>query len=94
MSISRPIVVAYDISKNKIRAKIYKILKEWRLGGQKSVHECRLKMRQAEELFLQLSEPLDKKTDLLLMVWLETHRPVLYRGIGKNSISRKLWHVG
>ena len=87
MSIPRPIVVAYDISKNKIRAKIYKILKEWRLGGQKSVHE-------AEELFLQLSEPLDKKTDRLLMVWLETHRPVLYRGIGKNSISRKLWHVG
>ncbi len=93
MSTSRPIVVAYDISKNKIRYKIHKILKEWRLGGQKSVHECRLKMRQAEELFLQLSEPLDKKTDRLLMVWLEIHRSVLYRGVGKDSISYKLRHV-
>ena len=51
------VIVAYDISKNKVRAKIHKILKEWRLGGQKSVHECRLTKRQAEELFLErLSE--------------------------------------
>lgn len=93
MNIPRPIVIAYDIHNNKTRAQIYKILTEWRLGGQKSVHECRLKMDQAEELFLQLSELLDTKTDKLLMAWLENHRPVLYRGIGVNNINRIVWYV-
>ena len=93
MSLRRPVIVAYDISKNKIRARILKTIKEWRLEGQKSVHECRLKQREAEELFLQLSGPLDKKTDSLLMIWLETHRPVLCRGTGRTNIGRKLWHV-
>ena len=93
MNRPRPVVVAYDISENRLRAKIYKILKQWRLGGQKSVHECRLKMSQAEELFLQLSEPLDEKKDRLLMVWLESHRPVLCRGSGKSNIRQNIFHV-
>lgn len=93
MRTKRPIVVAYDISKNRVRAKICKILKEWRLGGQKSVHECRLKMPQADELFLQLSEPLNKDTDSLLMAWLEPHRSILFRGLGKDVLNRKIWHI-
>ncbi|MDM8523749.1 CRISPR-associated endonuclease Cas2 [Desulfococcaceae bacterium HSG8] len=88
-----PVIVTYDITKNKIRSGVYKIIKEWRLDGQKSVHECRLKMREAEELFLQLSEPLDKETDSLLMIWLESHRPVLCRGLGRNNIHRTFWHI-
>jgi len=36
----KPIIVAYDISNNKVRSKALKIVKEWRLDGQKSVHEC------------------------------------------------------
>jgi len=90
----KPIIVAYDISNNKVRSKALKIVKEWRLDGQKSVHECRLKMREAEELFLQLSEPLNLETDSLLMIWLETHRPVLHWGLGRDTkIQQKLWHI-
>jgi len=89
----KPIVVAYDICCNKVRTKIYKTLKEWRIGGQKSVHECRLSKGQAEELFLQLSEPLSNETDCLLMAWLEPHRGILYRGLGRDDINRKLWHI-
>lgn len=93
MRTHKPVIVAYDISKNKSRARVFRILKEWRLGGQKSVHECRLKTHQAEELFLQLAEHLDKDTDSLLMAWLEPHRKVLHRGLGNDDINSTLWHV-
>ena len=93
MKAHRPIIVAYDISDNRMRTRIHKILKDWRLGGQKSVHECRMKSRQAEELFLQLAESLDQETDRLLMAWLEPHRSVLHRGLGKSEIRKKIRHV-
>ncbi len=87
-------MIAYDISDNKNRAKIYRILKEWRLDGQKSVHECKLTGQQAEELFLQLSEIIDTKTDNLLMIWIEHRRKILARGLGKSaSMFKKLWLV-
>ncbi len=76
----RPILIAYDISDNKTRAKVLKVLKEWRLDGQKSVHECWLNRSQAEELFIQLSEKMDMKTDNLLMTWINGHRKMPARG--------------
>jgi len=81
----RPVVFAYDISKDKTRKKIYKILKEWRLDGQKSVHECCLPTHSAEELFIQISSTINKKTDNLIMTWIDPHRKVLARGIGKTE---------
>ena len=93
MGKSQPFLVAYDISNSKVRYKVRRILKEWRLGGQKSVHECRLKQNQAEELFLQLSEHINHETDKLLMVRLEPHRAVLFRGLGRNDSRRTLRHV-
>jgi CRISPR-associated protein Cas2 len=90
----RPIVVAYDISRNKTRAKVLKVLKEWRLDGQKSVHECWLTQREAEELFLQLSQAIDVETDNLLMAWIETRRGMLARGLGKFTVLyNKVWHA-
>jgi len=89
----RPIVIAYDISKNKTRSRVYKILKEWRIDGQKSVHECRLTQRQAEELFLQLNEFLNNETDRLMIAWLEPHRTLRGRGLEKSRIMKKIWHV-
>ncbi|KPA10105.1 CRISPR-associated protein Cas2 [Candidatus Magnetomorum sp. HK-1] len=76
MGNNRPIIVAYDISNNKTRRNIFKILKSWRIDGQKSVHECRLNQQQAEELFLQLNDPIDQETDRLMMAWLEQNRKV------------------
>lgn len=89
----RPIIVAYDISSNRIRAKVHKILKDWRLGGQKSVHECCLEVSEAEELFLQITEILDPDTDALMMTWIEPHRSVLFRGCGCDDTGKNLIHI-
>ncbi len=93
MSSIRQVIVAYDISSNKIRNKVRKIIGEWRLDGQKSVHECRLNNRQAEELFLQIGASMDKNTDKLLMAWLESRRSVLTRGIGKAKLDNNILHI-
>ncbi|MBU0969954.1 MAG: CRISPR-associated endonuclease Cas2 [Proteobacteria bacterium] len=94
MAISRPIVVAYDISENKARARVRNILKEWNLNNQKSVYECRLTQAQAEELFLQLSHEIDTKTDNLLMAWLEPRRKILTQGLGRHTaMGKKLFYI-
>lgn len=91
---SRPIIVAYDISSNKTRAGVRKVLKEWNLDRQKSVYECRLTQRQAEELFLQLSSAIDTETDNLIMAWVEPRRRVLAKGLGKNTaLYKNLFHI-
>jgi len=87
----RPVIVAYDISDNKARKNVFKILKMWRLDGQKSVHECRLKKNQAQELFIQISEHINQSTDSIMIAWIETHRKILYRGLGRDSLSKNLW---
>ncbi len=90
----RPIVVAYDIRENKTRSRVLKVLREWRLDGQKSVHECRLTQKEAEELFLQLGQTIDTATDNLIMAWIEPKRRVLARGIGKTTpLFDKLWEA-
>ena len=94
MAIARSVVVAYDISKNKIRARVRKILREWNLSNQKSVYECKLTLQQAEELFLQLSHEINIKTDNLLMVFLEPKRQILYSGLGKHtSMDKKMFFI-
>ncbi len=93
MSNGKPIVVAYDISKNKLRRRVHKILKNWRIDGQKSVHECRLSWHQAQELFIQLGDVVEKKTDSLMMAWIEPHRKVLHRGLGRDATSKTAWHI-
>ena len=86
---ARPIVIAYDISKNKTRNRVFKILREWRLDGQKSVHECRLDRQKAEELFIQLGSSIDTETDNLLMAWISTRRKILTRGCGRGDVLLK-----
>ena len=94
MSNTRPIIVAYDISKNKARARVRNILKEWNLDNQKSVYECRLNREQAEELFLQISHEIDGVTDNLIMAWLEPRRNLFVRGLGKStSIKKKIFYI-
>jgi len=88
MKNARPIIVAYDISDNKARSRLHKILKAWRIGGQKSVHECRLNVHQAEELFLQLSEPMEKEKDRLLMAWLNRIVPSSPGDWGKSGFGK------
>jgi CRISPR-associated protein Cas2 len=94
MPFRQPIVIAYDVTDRRNRAKVLRILKAWRLDGQKSVHECRLTTSQAEELFLQLSDWIAPESDHLLFAWLQPHRRVLCRGLGRNMIREKLWIAG
>jgi len=94
MALSKPAVIAYDVSIRRSRATILRILKEWRIDGQKSVHECRLTEKEAEEIFIQLAEWIDLATDLLLLAWLEPQRDILCRGIARNRVRKQLWIVG
>ena len=79
----KPAIVAYDISADATRRQVYKILLEWRLDGQKSVHECVLSPAEAQELFLQLGEAIDPATDRLLLAWVAPYRALHKRGVGR-----------
>lgn len=91
----KPAVIAYDITGNKRRRQLFRVLKSWKLDAQYSVFECRLTPAEATELFLQLSELIDPAEDVLLLAWLDNSResigvtgcsgigfkvPVLYMG--------------
>ncbi|MCB1866614.1 MAG: CRISPR-associated endonuclease Cas2 [Chromatiales bacterium] len=80
MSDARPVVVATDIAAARARRAVRRIVSEWRLDGQKSVHHCRLTPNAAEDLFVQIAERLDTRTDRLLLVWVDTRRPLALRG--------------
>lgn len=67
---SHDAVIAYDIGSNRTRRRVLRVLREWRLDGQKSVHECRLSRRMAEELFMQLCAEVDPGKDRLLLAWI------------------------
>jgi len=88
----KPVVFAYDITNNKTRSKVLGILKEWRMDGQKSVHECCLSKQNAEELFIQISSAINTKTDNLILAWIDQNRKILARGRGKtDSIITNAW---
>jgi CRISPR-associated protein Cas2 len=76
-------IIAYDISSNRIRRRVHKILLEWRLDGQKSVHECPLYAAEARELFMQLGQTIDRGSDRLLLAWLAPRRTPRALGIGR-----------
>ncbi len=67
----RAAIIAYDIVSNRRRRRVHRRLEAWRLDGQYSVFECRLHAREAEELFMQLTELIDEKEDRLLLAWLD-----------------------
>ena len=87
--------MAYDIADQRRRTRVFRMLRDWRLGGQKSIHECLLSNRQAEDLFAQISLELDPESDKLLLAWLEGHRSVLLRGVATRSgKDDHLWILG
>lgn len=86
----RAAVIAYDISDNRTRRAVLRILREWRLDGQKSVHECLLNEAEAAELLAQLVAEMDPASDRLLLAWLEARRPALARGRGRVDSTNRL----
>ena len=77
-------VIAYDISCDKRRRKVFKCLKVWQLDRQYSLFECKLTQSQAEELFLQLTELIKEEEDTLMLVWLDNYRDSL--AVTENTI--------
>ncbi len=67
----RAAIIAYDIGCNRRRRRVHRCLERWRLAGQRSLCECRLNRREAEELFLQLMEHIDQDTDRLVLAWVD-----------------------
>jgi CRISPR-associated protein Cas2 len=89
-----PAVIAYDICANRRRRRIHRILSEWRLDGQKSVHECLLAAGEARELFIQLAGETDPAEDRLLLAWLEPGRTLHTRGQGRvDALFRKVLKI-
>lgn len=74
-------IIAYDITSNRRRSRVLRVLKRWRLGGQKSVHECNLSHAEATELYLQLHELIDPACDRLLLAWSPDSGPAIALGI-------------
>lgn len=90
----QPVIIAYDIQSDATRRRVYRILLEWRLDGQKSVHECLLEVGEAKELFMQLTEAIDRDTDRLLLVWVAPRRALFARGLGRiDALFRHLLSV-
>ncbi|ESQ13519.1 MAG: CRISPR-associated endonuclease Cas2 [Thiohalocapsa sp. PB-PSB1] len=79
----RPAVIAYDIGDNRDRRAALRILREWRLDGQRSVHECLLSQEEAAELFVQLAGVMDPDNDRLLLAWLDRRGQAQARGKGR-----------
>ncbi|MBK8510495.1 MAG: CRISPR-associated endonuclease Cas2 [Candidatus Competibacter sp.] len=89
-----PAVIAYDISADRTRRRVLQILREWRLDGQQSVHECALSAAEAQELFIQLGQAIDPATDRLLLAWVAPRRPLHARGAGRvDALFAKLLNV-
>lgn len=70
----RPAIIAYDVSCNKRRRRLFRCLQGWSLESQYSLFECNLTTREAEELFLQLTELLDGDEDKLMLAWVDSRR--------------------
>lgn len=67
-------VIAYDISCNKRRRQVFRCLQAWSLDSQYSLFECLLSQKEAEELFIQLTDLIDSETDTLLLAWIDNSR--------------------
>ncbi len=81
----RTAIFAYDIHNSRVRRLSLRTLREWRLDGQLSVHECVMNEAAAAALFQQLNDDLDPQTDCLLFAWVQAHRPTLARGTGRTG---------
>ena len=87
-------IISYDISSDKKRRKAYRCLNQWKLESQYSVFECQLTQKEAEELFLQLIEFIDPKTDKLLLMWVDPYRDSkALTKFAKIGFKQPIWYI-
>jgi len=82
-------VIAYDISDDRKRDKISKILEKYGIKVQYSIVECDLSKATVKALYQQMSKIIDKKTDKIYLYPLdeECKRKVIYLG-SREEVSR------
>jgi CRISPR-associated protein Cas2 len=91
----KPVIIAYDIVCDKRRARMFRRLRSWSLDAQYSVFECELNRREAEELFIQLSELIDQGEDTLLLAWLDKKREAFpVTKAARISFQKPAWYLG
>lgn len=81
----KPAIIAYDIASPLRRRRVFKRLLAWRIDGQKSVHECLLNEREAEELYAELSDLIDSDADHLLLAWVVPGAELQGIGLGRED---------
>lgn len=81
----KPAVIAYDICDKKTRGRVYRMVKKFRAGGQKSAHEVFLTQAEGENLLARCSAILDPQKDLFLIAWINTKRNILFLGRGDDA---------
>jgi CRISPR-associated protein Cas2 len=83
----RTALFAYDIHDHRLRRQALRTVREWRVDGQLSVHECRLSAAEASRVFQRLNAGLDPAHDRLLLAWVQAQRPILARGRGRATVA-------
>jgi CRISPR-associated protein Cas2 len=87
-------LIAYDITCSKRRRQVHKRLTAWKLDSQYSVFECSLSNKEAEELFLQLTDIIKDNEDKLLLMWLDKRREAEALTKGANiGFLQPVWYV-
>ena len=61
------VVMAYDISDNETRTKVFKLLKELGINSQRSVFECELQPEEMRHIVNKITPMLDPESDSLLV---------------------------
>ena len=67
----KTVLVAYDICAEDRRRHALRVARNWRLDGQKSVHECRLTNAEATALYGEIAARLAPRLDHLMFAWVD-----------------------
>ncbi len=80
------IIVFYDISDNKIRNKIVKILESYGIRMQKSVFQCEVNLRQFIQLKLKLSSIVEFNDGVSVVIIEVSNKDKVYYLDGKKAL--------
>jgi len=64
---AEPCLLAYDVADRRRLQRVGRVMARWRIGGQKSVHECLLTGREQVDLLAEVDACVDKHADRLLL---------------------------
>ena len=79
-------LAAYDVSQSSRRASLLKLVREYAVGGQKSVHEVYLTADERADLIRVVATVIDHATDKFLLLRLDGRLPI--KTLGVASVPR------